>query len=471
MSYAGYKYQTLDQFLANSAMQGGGGAGNWAPGQPQSYAQDDGSGQIVERTNPYFGLDQAGIGQKFLSQQGMNPQQYIDSINAKFNPSSRDYDASRQLALSSDGKSVRLNNYLDAPDPSGTAMMAILTAIFGGAGAIAGGAAEGIGASALSSAGTGLEAAEAGYAGAGGYGGGLYSGATGLEGAEAGGFNAGSDWYGNGGAMNGGNLEYGDYGYSDTGFGGDSPVNYNDFVGDIPTTNGGGTSIYGNNPSVSDLMSQYKLSGQNPVDFVKNLTGMPNLPPGLSQALKALTGSGDNNGLAKILGQLAATGLGIYGANRQAGQIGTLAQQYAGYGAPYRAMLEQSYADPASFLKNSPDIQASVNQGTDALARSLSTQGNPTGNGNSLQQLQNYATQGLYGQLGNQRNQLANFGGLSNFNAAAPGLAGQAITAGGGALNAIGSGISAITNPPTTLEQALNAMNSNNFKMGNGAQL
>lgn len=172
-----------------------------------------------------------------------------------------------------------------------------------------------------------------------------------------------------------------------------------------------------------------------------------------------------------MIGSLLSAGLGAFGANRQANATNTLAQQYAGYGAPYRAMLAQSYADPAAFLKNSPDIQASVGQGTDALARSLSTQGNPTGSGAALQQLQNYATQGLYGQLGNERNRLANFGGLSNFNAAAPGLAGQAITQQGNVLNAIGSGISSVTNPPTTLEQALNALNSNNFKLNSGTGL
>ena len=38
------------------------------------------------------------------------------------------------------------------------------------------------------------------------------------------------------------------------------------------------------------------------------------------------------------------------------------------------------------------DERAAVQQGTDALARALSTQGNPAGSGHAQQELQNYAT-------------------------------------------------------------------------------
>ena len=244
------------------------------------------------------------------------------------------------------------------------------------------------------------------------------------------------------------------------------------FVGDIPTTGDiGGTSIYGSNPSLSDLFNQYQMSGQSPMQFLQQLSGAPNgTSTALQQLLKGLGGNGNSSGLGS-LGSLLAAGLGAYGSNRQAQQLGTLSQQYAGYGAPYRAMLASSYADPNSFLANSPDIKAAVGQGTDALAHSLSTQGNPAGSGAALQQLQNYATQGLYGQLGNARNQLANFGGLSNFNQAALGLATQQIQAQGNTLNALGSGISSATNPPTTLQQALNSiggLGGLNLNSGNG---
>lgn len=226
----------------------------------------------------------------------------------------------------------------------------------------------------------------------------------------------------------------------------------------------------GGTMSNADIMSQI---GANPslLEQVKSVLNTPGTSQAKSALSKILSGNGNSDDFLKVGGSLASTLLGMYGANRQQNSLQTLSNQYAGYGAPYRAMLASSYADPAAFLANSPDIKASVDQGTSALARSLSTQGNPTGSGAALGQLQNYATQSLYGQLGNERNRLANFGGLSNFNAAAPQLATQSINSQGNLLNAIGSGISSITNPPNTLEQALNALNANNFKLNSGTGL
>jgi len=448
MPYGGYTYTPLQKYIANFGL--GNGTDPIGPGANQYYAKDDGAGNIGQYTNPNYGLDEAGIANKVAGGQSLSDwfNSYLASQKA-IGLGQPDYDPSHLPTLMPDGN-VRQQQYIDAPDPSGNAMMAVLAAVFGGASGLAAGAAGG--------------AAEGGAAGTAG---GLGSSTAGVGGLE---YGAGAEIGGAGATTGAGAMDLGDWqDWSGLMDGGGSPVNYGDYVGDIPTTGGGGTSIYGANPSVSDLYSQYQLSGQSPMDFLKNLSGLPNTPPGAQSLIQqALKSGGQGLDMTKLLGQLAATGLGIYGANRQASQIGALSQQYAGYGAPYRAMLAQSYADPNGFLANSPDIQASVKQGTDALARSLSTGGNPTGSGAALQQLQNYATQGLYGQLGNERNRLANFGGLSNFNAAAPGLAGQQITAQGGALNALGSGISSITNPPTTLEQALNALNSNNFKPGNG---
>ena len=186
---------------------------------------------------------------------------------------------------------------------------------------------------------------------------------------------------------------------------------------------------------------------------------------------KIANGTATADDYLKIGGQLAATLLSVYGSRQQANSLNSLANQYSAYGAPYRSLLAQSYADPAGYLKNSPDIQASVGQGTDALARALSVQGNPAGSGNALQQLQSYATQGLYGQLGNERNRLANFGGLSSFNSAAPGLAGQGIAANAGIYNAIGSGIASATNPQPSLTDILIALGGGkrlNLNTGSG---
>jgi len=176
--------------------------------------------------------------------------------------------------------------------------------------------------------------------------------------------------------------------------------------------------------------------------------------PGLWQKLLQQVG---NNPLqaAQIAGRLLATGVGVLGANQQTKALQGLSNQFAEYGAPYRARLAASYADPAGFLKNSPDINAAVQQGTDATARALSVQGNPAQSGHALQELQNYATTGLYGKLGQERDRLAGFGGLTAYNAAAPSAATNAVTSQAGPYNAIGAGINTITNPPKTAYQTM----------------
>ena len=417
--------------------------------------------------NPYSNLSQADAVKQWL---GTQPGGYQDALSY-YKGNGYQTNANGQVMLQGSDTSF---------DP-GYGVMAALTAGFGAIAAPAIAAGMGAGGSALAGGSglvDGLGTAAAGYGGAvggsglvdglgaaaAGYGGGAGLGAAGAAGGGMDLSSLASQFAGYDG-MGGGSIF--DSGLGASAGGGSS------FLGDIPTTGDvGGTSIYGSNPSLSDLFNQYQMSGQSPAQFLQQLSGMPNTPPGTSTALqtllKGLGGNGNSSGLGS-LGSLLAAGLGAYGSNRQAQQLGTLSQQYAGYGAPYRAMLASSYADPNSFLANSPDIKAAVGQGTDALAHSLSTQGNPAGSGAALQQLQNYATQGLYGQLGNARNQLANFGGLSNFNQAAPGLAGQQIQAQGNTLNAIGSGISSFTNPPTTIEQFLNSINGmSGLKLGNG---
>jgi hypothetical protein len=93
-------------------------------------------------------------------------------------------------------------------------------------------------------------------------------------------------------------------------------------------------------------------------------------------------------------------------------------------GGPYRERLAALYADPTSFL-SSPEVMAPVQQGTDALARALSVRGNPAGSGAALQEIQNYASNQLFGRLGEEKTRLAGFGGLSAYNqsgASVPGI-------------------------------------------------
>ncbi len=136
--------------------------------------------------------------------------------------------------------------------------------------------------------------------------------------------------------------------------------------------------------------------------------------------------------------------IGAYAGSQQADAYKDIAREYMGMGAPYRDSLAALSADPSSFLK-SDRVQVPVKLGTEIMSKSL---GNAAAQGGALQQLQDYATQTMYGQLTNRENQLANFGGLSSFNAAAPAANTAGINAGSNAWNAIGSGVSNYLNPP-----------------------
>ncbi|HEY6018923.1 MAG TPA: hypothetical protein VIY48_03240, partial [Candidatus Paceibacterota bacterium] len=175
----------------------------------------------------------------------------------------------------------------------------------------------------------------------------------------------------------------------------------------------------------------------DPVAAGSAYAGLGDAAPGLgsivSQALSgAQTATSAGGLLSKALGLTGGAGtavdalgralpglLGAYASNQQNNSYTDLANKYMDMGAPYRDQLRGLMSDPSSFLK-SPQVTVPVQQGTDIMAHSLSTTGNPSGSGNALQQLQSYATDQLYGKLGQQTDRLANYGGLSNFNAAAP---------------------------------------------------
>lgn len=183
------------------------------------------------------------------------------------------------------------------------------------------------------------------------------------------------------------------------------------------------------------------------------------LPATMTAGGAAATGGGLGLGAGAALGLGAAlpAALGAYGANQQAGAYERLARDYMAMGDPYRQRLAQLYADPTAFL-NSPEVKIPVQQGTDALARALSIQGNPAGSGTALQELQNYASNQIFGRLGQEKDRLAGFGGLSAYNQAAPSAAGAGIAANKGIYDAIGAGFADVFNPPTSLADLLKGM-------------
>lgn len=156
-----------------------------------------------------------------------------------------------------------------------------------------------------------------------------------------------------------------------------------------------------------------------------------------------------NAELLKLIGTVTTTGLGIYGSNQRTESLERLANQFAGYGAPYRAELANISADPNQFYQ-SPGAQGALG----AMLQKLSPGGNPFGDPYK----QSLITKSLYDRYGAERDRLAGFGGLTAYNQAAPQAAVGAAASGSNIYNALGYGIDQFTNPRTSLSDLYRAM-------------
>ena len=197
-------------------------------------------------------------------------------------------------------------------------------------------------------------------------------------------------------------------------------------------------------------------------DLVTNLAGGGSVP-----TLKSLFGDLAEKVPAVTLQKLLPAALGALGSSAQNSALEDLVRLQGAnkdallaFGAPYRQRLAGLYDNPAAYL-NSPEVQIPVQQGTDAVARALSVQGNPIGNGTALQELQNYSANQLFGRLGQEKDRLAGFGGLTQYNNAGANQFGnlQAQTAlaqgEGNMWNALGYGLNQVFNPQPTLADLL----------------
>lgn len=182
---------------------------------------------------------------------------------------------------------------------------------------------------------------------------------------------------------------------------------------------------------------------------------------------KYLDGTATADDWLSLLGKAAPGVIGAFAADSQTKAINDLAAQqktqydeYKGFGAPYRTKLTDLYADPSTFL-TSKEVQTPVQQGSDIMARSLSMTGNPTGSGNALQQLQSYSADQLFGKLGQEKDRLAGYGGLTAYNQAAAGSAGNqtlnlaGLQSGANVWNAAGAAANNIFNPPKSYAQQM----------------
>lgn len=161
-----------------------------------------------------------------------------------------------------------------------------------------------------------------------------------------------------------------------------------------------------------------------------------------SRLIKQMTGIDVSPDTLDLVGKLGGVGLGVYGSNQQADAAQNIANQYMNMGAPYRAELAKLNADPMSFY-SSPMFQGALQQGSDALARSLSAKvGNPILNPTALQEMQNYTTRGSLDAYNQRFNQLSNAGQLGTGQAA--NLGSIANQAQGQTYNALGAGLQSV---------------------------
>jgi hypothetical protein len=196
------------------------------------------------------------------------------------------------------------------------------------------------------------------------------------------------------------------------------------------TFGSGGTLSVGGIPGMEGALGAGLAAGGvsglgSLTDILQTTTGGASAAATGGSALsRLLGGDAGMDDYLKIGGTVASGLLGGIGASQQTDAFSDLANKYLSLGAPARARLEASYANPQGFLQG-PDVQAITQQGSDAAARSLSTQyGNPALAPNAWADLNRINTGNQFNQLSNYRNQLAAQGGLgvapgANFDAGA----------------------------------------------------
>jgi hypothetical protein len=173
---------------------------------------------------------------------------------------------------------------------------------------------------------------------------------------------------------------------------------------------------------------------------------------GGSSALGRLLGLGQTGeDVLKVGGAVVPSLLGMYASDKQTDAYKDLANQYMAMGAPYRQGLADITNDPNKFFQGQ---QAQL--ATDAVLRRLSAGGNPAAN----PYMQAQGINALWNEYGKERDRLAGYGGLTAYNAAAPGAANQAIGSQANIYNALGYGIDKLTAPKApTLQDLLRGAN------------
>ena len=190
--------------------------------------------------------------------------------------------------------------------------------------------------------------------------------------------------------------------------------------------------------------------GDTPYPGTQEGGGAPQTGGGTSGALaRIIAGTATTADWLSVGGTAGATGLGLIGANAQSDAMTKLASQFAEYGAPYRAQLASISQDPNQFY-NSPTGQGALN----AVLQKLSVGGNPAGDPYK----QALATSSLYDKYSQERGLLGTLGGLSAYNAAAPGMAGTAAGTQSKIYDVLGYGLNQATQPKNDMLSLLKSM-------------
>lgn len=167
-----------------------------------------------------------------------------------------------------------------------------------------------------------------------------------------------------------------------------------------------------------------------------------------------LSGAATADDYAKLAGTIGAAGLGVLGANQQAGALNDVADKYLQLGAPFRGKLLESYS-PGFSMMNEPGFKDAMDVSTKSVLSGLSAQvGNPYDNPGAVQEAQKYIMGNVaLPQLNTYRSQLGTFGALGT-NTAGTADMGSA-GASGGMYDALGYGLSQLTGNDTSLEGIL----------------
>lgn len=261
--------------------------------------------------------------------------------------------------------------------------------------------------------------------------------------------------------------------------------NYADDVIDVGTGGGGGMSAADAiREAIANGGSEFgTTSAGGPLAngwqgaLANALSGIPNLPPGVSTAIRSLLGgaaggaggaagstaigrilggTGTASDWASVLGQGATGVLDYLGNEKRFDYAKGVDERNWNAGAPSRSRYEAAMS-PGFDINSMPGYKQAMDTATETYLRKLSaTGGNPAGIGAAPSQTMAY-TMGTVGLPAWQQyvNQNANAGGIGALSQGSTGTGMGLADASGGTYNSLGKSIGAITNPTTSLRDLL----------------